>query len=348
MLITGCHRSGTSLLASIVSALIEDERPNDLPALIDNPGGYYESQTLKELNDRILAELGYRWDRPPLHPIYWGTGARMQELVEARQNYGSHKRKEPWVDKDPRLCITIGAYQHILLRRVPIAVSLRNPDEVAISLYRRDGLPLEHGYLIWFLYNRAISLQMNKTDVLVLYEELLEASEGASPNRSLLELKQWLGTHLNPQLVKSKLDSVLAEQIQPGLRRSSSSALNQNEESGATESKFLRALCTRIYATIRGVSASSRTEGMKQEFNAIPASLIDRYEQILFQGEPDIEYLRNTQGSRENLQELSRRELEKKIQVLNHELTLIKKSTSWKLTKPARFFIDGLRRFRKD
>ena len=32
-----------------------------------------------------------------------------------------------WVDKDPRLCITYPAFLHILLRRVPLVVALRDP-----------------------------------------------------------------------------------------------------------------------------------------------------------------------------------------------------------------------------
>ena len=60
MFVAGCHRSGTSLVAGVVSGLlrqhtaVDPEVPGfeDLPPALDNPAGFFESQLLTQLNDR--------------------------------------------------------------------------------------------------------------------------------------------------------------------------------------------------------------------------------------------------------------------------------------------------------
>ena len=73
--VTGCHRSGTSLLASLMHGLVTGEDPRqrrgDLELKLENPLGFFESERLVEINDVLLEELGCHWDRPPLLPACW-------------------------------------------------------------------------------------------------------------------------------------------------------------------------------------------------------------------------------------------------------------------------------------
>ena len=54
MFITGCHRSGTSLITSIFKDLINDkiDKSNLLTPQLDNLPGYFESKKLVDFNEK--------------------------------------------------------------------------------------------------------------------------------------------------------------------------------------------------------------------------------------------------------------------------------------------------------
>ena len=68
MFVTGCHRSGTSLLASLIHGLVTGQDPRqrsgDLELKLENPLGFFESERLVEINDILLKAIGCQWDRP--------------------------------------------------------------------------------------------------------------------------------------------------------------------------------------------------------------------------------------------------------------------------------------------
>ena len=99
-----------------------------------------------------------------------GSAEFLPRLHAARKTFAQQALNEAWVDKDPRLCLTYPAYQHILLKRTPIAAVIRHPMEVAGSLQTRDMIPLAKGLIIWFLYNQHLSRSMIIGDVLVSYQ----------------------------------------------------------------------------------------------------------------------------------------------------------------------------------
>lgn len=173
MFVTGCHRSGTSLVASILAQLFPESIHHDqlIGPAVDNPGGFFESQALVSANDRLLASLGATWDQPPLLPLQWNTSQHWPLLMQLREEFSSLSSDRLWFDKDPRLSITASAYQHILLRRIPIIAVIRDPLEVAQSLYSRDGFRIEQGLLLWFLYNFHLALQLQPSDLVVSLQD---------------------------------------------------------------------------------------------------------------------------------------------------------------------------------
>lgn len=177
MFVLGCHRSGTSLLASIISdALVPPDstkQQEQLPPQLDNPGGFFESRQLVNMNEDLLAQLGIHWQYPPLHAIQWQLGEILPKLHAARETFATQAMNHAWVDKDPRLCLTYPAYQHILLKRTPIAAVVRHPFEVAGSLQARDMIPLAKGLIIWFLYNQHLSRLLAPEDILISYDSLV-------------------------------------------------------------------------------------------------------------------------------------------------------------------------------
>ena len=74
----GMHRSGTSLVARLLSLLGVHLGPDErvLTAGEDNPKGYWEHRSFVDLNDEILARFGGRWDQAPAWPASWRHRAR--------------------------------------------------------------------------------------------------------------------------------------------------------------------------------------------------------------------------------------------------------------------------------
>ena len=107
------------------------QRRGDLELKLENPLGFFESERLVETNEALLQVLGCRWDRPPLLPACWDLPPLLEALQPHRSRLSVYALEQSWVDKDPRLCITYSAYLHILLRRIPLVVALREPLAVA-------------------------------------------------------------------------------------------------------------------------------------------------------------------------------------------------------------------------
>ena len=125
-----------------------------MPASPDNERGYWESNLIASLNDEFLAAGGSDW-----------TDWRRfnQDLVDPRILETLRKRAkaallvefgaEPLpVLKDPRICRLFGFWSSLIEElgwSVRAVLSLRAPLEVALSLYKRDRIPLSQGCLIW-------------------------------------------------------------------------------------------------------------------------------------------------------------------------------------------------------
>lgn len=152
--VLGMHRAGTSLLAQLMVTLGCDPPRTLIGASANNPQGYWESRPVQQLNDRILASAGSRWDDWRGIDAGWHASVKAGEfLAEAtatlRAEFGTSRL---FVLKDPRISRlaplwwqalqAVGAAPHVV-------VALRNPLEVAASLAARDGIPPEIAHLVW-------------------------------------------------------------------------------------------------------------------------------------------------------------------------------------------------------
>jgi glycosyltransferase involved in cell wall biosynthesis len=165
LIVTGMHRSGTSLVASLLAAWNVRMGHQLPPADRGNPAGYFEDVDFLELNRRILVactppEDGHRdwgwtesenFDDAQL-PAYRNAAAA---LVAAREHAGG-----PWGWKDPRTSMLLDFWDEVLGREARFLLLYRHPWEVADSMLRTGaGVWLTHpGYpaRIWTQYNRRI------------------------------------------------------------------------------------------------------------------------------------------------------------------------------------------------
>ncbi|MFM8291679.1 MAG: sulfotransferase family protein, partial [Planctomycetia bacterium] len=134
LVITGMHRSGTSLTASLLQAaglFLGDRLLGPSPS---NVAGHFEDLEFFALDQRLLAAHGLPDDglttAGPVHP---GPSFRdeARRLVDVRRGRG-----DPWGWKDPRAALLLDFWAEV----VPEARFLfvfRSPWEVVDSLYRR-------------------------------------------------------------------------------------------------------------------------------------------------------------------------------------------------------------------
>lgn len=123
-----------------------------------NAKGFFENLDVVIQNDVWLKEQGKTWDsiKDRFDERLVSPIGENGEIALKEFNDPSHM---PWVMKDPRMCITLGAWTPLLesdLETPPVLFIYRNPLEVALSLRarKRNPVSLHEGLQLWIRYNR--------------------------------------------------------------------------------------------------------------------------------------------------------------------------------------------------
>jgi hypothetical protein len=153
--VLGMHRSGTSALAKVLNILGVDLGPNEqmLQPHPLNPKGFWEQESIMNLNERLLGHLGGNWYTIPNLPDGWEDQPDLHPFrEEALETLGNLFGNCPlWGFKDPRTCITLPFWRP-LVPNLEYIVCLRNPRDVALSLSQNHGIPIERGAHLWMTY----------------------------------------------------------------------------------------------------------------------------------------------------------------------------------------------------
>lgn len=147
--VLGMHRSGTSSTAGAL-ALAGAAPPQTLmrPAP-DNPKGFWESDVVVALNDRILASHDSSWSDWQALPSCLGVDFAQEAAAVLASEFND---APVIVLKDPRICRFYPFWREILEGagyRPAVVVPLRHPAEVARSLNARNQMALEDGAKLW-------------------------------------------------------------------------------------------------------------------------------------------------------------------------------------------------------
>ncbi len=200
ILVLGMHRSGTSLLTNILSKLgiyLGDSRDID-GASESNKDGHFEHIKIRQIHDEMLLAMDKAW---------CSLNTRENELTPAMRELYKRKIKSILWDlflnhdvvaiKDPRIAFFLGLWEEILEeeRIDPVYLYvIRNADEVASSLYKRDGIPVDFGIKLWKVYNLKIqTFLFNKECYFVKFSDLFNRKTVDNIKAYLL-LKEAVGT----------------------------------------------------------------------------------------------------------------------------------------------------------
>jgi len=226
VIVTGMHRSGTS----VVTRLLAESgcslgNPEDLmPPKPDNPAGFWEHMRAYEINREILAAVGVDWDT--------AAGREIDGLsVEDRSRFATAildfiadmEEYDTWAVKDPRLSMTFPLWRPLLSHPVMV-LCLRNPIEIGVSLHGRNGYPISLGVSLWEAYTiQALEVAADVPVVTISYNELLR-----DPGTQLRRLVESINVAGNGTLIVPG-DRAVESIIQPGLHRSRSEREMESE-----------------------------------------------------------------------------------------------------------------------
>ncbi|MDR1777430.1 MAG: sulfotransferase [Desulfovibrio sp.] len=183
ILILGMHRGGTSAVSRSLRIFGASHGDDLVGGLSSNPLGHWEDIDVLRLDDAMLEALGMRWD---------SLEAVTERDVQILERQGFHikasqlladkiKANRFYALKEPRMTKLLPFWNKILAPLRPHCVIVfRNPASVAESLYKRDRLPPERGYLLWAVHMlECFRYAGEDTHLLVNYDDFMDDAEAA-------------------------------------------------------------------------------------------------------------------------------------------------------------------------
>jgi hypothetical protein len=235
LIITGMHRSGTSLLAGFVHHSGINMGEDLLGTNKSNEYGHFEDVEILEFHRSVLQRnFGHQMWVPGPPCIAGADRVVAETLVEER------RRRAHWGWKDPRTTLFLEFWADLLPGARYLFV-VRRPDLVVDSLRRRAGNRFYqfwiHGVYMrsWLIYNqecyRFFTQQRNHC-LLVMLERVLE-----EPGTFVELLSNWLAFDFSESLFHSMYDgAAIAHRptrpvlLSPTLRRQSWSFFGELQE----------------------------------------------------------------------------------------------------------------------
>lgn len=216
ILVTGMHRSGTSLLAMTLESLGVGFGPGEAFYQADqwNAKGYFERRDVIDLDSRMISGLERTGStvaralgqvrylaQPPVRRIA-GRGARFAAEMAAvdRDTAGG-------AIKDPRLCLTWSAWAQVVPVEA-VVVAIRHPYDVADSLRRRQSIPMSVGFRFWRYHIEALR-QITPPNLVVVDTEPLQSD----PRDELTRLAAALDLDVTADEAVARFEKVYAAEL---------------------------------------------------------------------------------------------------------------------------------------
>ena len=207
-IINGFHRSGTSLIASLIKnfGIRCEENQYHLPNMFNNKG-YFEDDRILNLHNKILKDHNRNWWDPSITKI--SIQKKEVYLNEIKKFLYSIKDEKNFFIKDPRIIIFYKLWQEAAkLYNIQInsIFIIRNPRNCAKSLEYRDGLYLNHAFSLWISYHSNISVikELRSKSHFIVYEKLL-----SQPNLVVKNLANFISKNENIEITNKIILSMV-------------------------------------------------------------------------------------------------------------------------------------------
>lgn len=203
------HRSGTSLVSMTLDAFGLDFGDHSAFYAADewNQEGYFERRDVIDLNSRLIT--GFSRTTSPIASGISQVGYLLWSSQRAMGRRAGHMRGE--IDalaarlgglavKDPRFCLTLPVWEGSIDDCV---VCLRPPEEVALSLHRRQRIPLQVGFRFWDRHAQGL---LDHAPADSLYVDFT-ALAGPDPTSELLRVDKHFGFGLGENDLRERFDA---------------------------------------------------------------------------------------------------------------------------------------------
>jgi hypothetical protein len=199
LIITGMHRSGTSLLASLLQRGGVHIGERLVSASAHNPRGYFEDEEFMQLHEAMLGSRG----GTILVDRHFAGAATEAETAQARELIAARAHRPLWGWKDPRTCLFLELW-HDLLPDARYLFVYRSPMEVLLSLMRRrdPSMPwLLEAVEAWYAHNERLLrfAQANSHRCMLVHIEAVVAD--------IVRLRQLLAERLGLRLTLEAEDA---------------------------------------------------------------------------------------------------------------------------------------------
>jgi hypothetical protein len=220
IVVLGMHRNGTSLLTRGLQTLGIYLGDHFLDTRPDNPTGYWEHKPIVEIDERVLATFGLKWESLSLiKESQWAEPALKSLALEAAAHLEGHFLRHPlWGFKDPRTIRLLPFWRPVfqsLDTDDNYIVVIRNPLSVVSSLRERQGMEAVDSHLLWLLHMVPNLHRIADRRFLVVDYDLLLAA----PRRQLERIGQRLNIPLS-ETNRIEIDNFADHFVDPRLRHS--------------------------------------------------------------------------------------------------------------------------------
>jgi hypothetical protein len=176
-LISGMHRSGTSLVAQLFfEAGADMGNPSTFyPTDKWNSDGYFEQTDILAINqpliNGLLGRFSYFW-LPSTHTVLKRAVRQVEQIRQVDKKY------EGKVVKNPHFCLTLPAWLQSGANIEKLLFCLREPDQVAKSIQKRNKTTLKRAYFLWTVHNQRLLEQAKDIPTwFIYYNNLLDKSK---------------------------------------------------------------------------------------------------------------------------------------------------------------------------
>ena len=369
ILVLGMHRSGTSAFTGLLDLLDVYLGSELMEGTLANEKGYFENNILFKINEKLLAQINSSWDDVFYDEEKLESIKETDELQKAIKS--EFEYAETFAIKDPRLAFLFPVYKKVLQNldiNIKIILPYRNPIEVANSLHKRDGMPLEKGMLLW-AYHFLLAEKFSRTydRVFIGFDELMSQSKEVVD-----AISSKLSLNLQEKYIQNK--KRIDEFLEPSLKHHNISMDNLSDnipkivkEILALKDKFNDTDVLKEFDELRkelfsyqklfyntsivsyldeGKIATQSLQTKEQELKQATQSLQTK-EQELKQATQSLqtkeqELKQATQSLQTKEQKFNETKLE--LENIKTELVNVYISKSWKLTRPLRRFMRIVRK----
>jgi hypothetical protein len=218
IVILGMHRCGTSLISNFLHEIGVDFG-NDLAHPDEfNARGYWESLTIRDIQDKILEEMNCDCFCPPVSiPDNWQCNDSIRKLKNDLKEFvraECSRTEKIWGFKDPRTCILLPVWREIFeeLQVEPLYIlAFRHPASVAASLDRRNHMERAHCEALWLKhYLDVLSNVGDNWKAIVDYDRWFDS--GAEQARLVAQSLKPYATMTDSQIDQA-FDRVISNQL---------------------------------------------------------------------------------------------------------------------------------------